>query len=264
MIGNTSFTLSLARADGQQYLSRVKTVLPAGLVGAIPAVTQCGEPQASQGACPGASQIGTATVQAGAGPSPFTFTGPVYFTGPYGGAPFGLSIPVLAAAGPFSLGTVVTRVAIGVDPYTSRVIAASSPLTTIVKGVPVRLKNVSVTVNRPNFLYNPTNCGALASESVLTSTFGATQSLSSPFQVTGCGALHFTPTFTASTNANASKAGGASLQVKVSQPPHQANIRSVVTSLPVQLPSRLTTLQQACLEATYAANPFSCPAGRSE
>src|SRR5207245_1574852 len=114
---------------------------------------------------------------------------------------------------PLSLGTVVTRVAIGVDPYTSRVIAASSPLTTIVKGVPVRLKNVSVTVNRPNFLYNPTNCGALASESVLTSTFGATQSLSSPFQVTACGALHFTPTFTASTNANASNAGAPHLQV---------------------------------------------------
>ena len=29
----------------------------------------------------------------------------------------------------------------------------------------------------------------------------------------------------------------------------------------MQPPSRLTTLQQACLEATYAANPFSCPAG---
>jgi hypothetical protein len=51
------------------------------------------------------------------------------------------------------------------------------------------------------------------------------------------------------------------LQVNVVQPAHQANIRSVVASLPVQLPSRLTTLQQACPEATYAANPFSCPAG---
>ena len=116
-------------------------------------------------------------------------------------------------------------------------------------------------MNRPNFLYNPTNCGPLTSDSVLTSTFAATQALSSPFQVTGCGALGFTPSFTASTNANATKAGGASLQVNVSQPSRQANIRSVVTALPLQLPSRLTTLQQACPEATYAANPFSCPAG---
>src|SRR6202011_4376491 len=58
----SSFTFNLARADGQQYLSQVRTVLPAGLVGVIPSVTQCGEPQAQTGACPSASQIGTATV----------------------------------------------------------------------------------------------------------------------------------------------------------------------------------------------------------
>lgn len=265
--GKTSFTFNLVRSDGQQYLSQIKTVLPAGLVGAIPAVTLCGEPQAQTGACTPASQIGTATVTAGAGPEPYPFTGPVYMTGPYGSAPFGLSIPVVAAAGPFNLGPVVTRVAIGVDPSTSRVIATSSPLTRILKGVPVRLKSVSVTVNKPNFLYNPTNCGALATESELsgfTQLNGGvtgTQKLSSPFQVANCGALTFTPTFKASSSAKATRTNGASLQVNVTQPPHQANIRSVVTSLPLQLPSRLTTLQQACLEATYAANPFSCPAG---
>jgi hypothetical protein len=79
--------------------------------------------------------------------------------------------------------------------------------------------------------------------------------------VSGCGALAFTPSFKASTSAHPSRANGESLQVNVTQPAHQANIRSVVTQLPVQLPSRLTTLQQACPEATYAANPFSCPAG---
>ena len=258
--GTTSYTFNLARPDGQQYLGKVSTTLPAGLVGAIPAVTLCGEPQASLGACSASSQIGTATVAAGAGPEPYTFSGPVFLTGPYGGGPFGLSIPIAAAAGPFSLGTVVTRAAINVDPHTARV-SATSTLPTIVGGVPIRLKSVSVTVNHANFVYNPTNCGALATDSVLTSTFGATQTLPSPFQVSGCGALPFSPTFTASTSANVTKAGGASLQVNVVQPAHQANIRSVVASLPLQLPSRLTTLQQACPEATYAANPFSCPAG---
>jgi hypothetical protein len=258
--GNTSYTFNLARSDGQQYLGKVSTTLPAGLVGAIPALTLCGEPQASLGTCPASSEIGTANVTAGAGAEPYPFSGPVYMTGPYGGGPFGLSIAVPAVAGPFNLGTVVTRAAINVDPHTARV-SATSTLPTIVGGVPLRLKSINVLVNHPNFLYNPTNCGPLSTDTMLTSTFGASQTLSSPFQVSGCGALAFTPKFNASTSSITSKANGASLQVTVRQPPLQANIRSVVTSLPVQLPSRLTTLQQACPEATYGVNPFSCPAG---
>jgi hypothetical protein len=258
--GATRFGFNLGRNDGQQYLAHVATALPPGLVGEIPAVPLCGEPQAAQGTCSAASQIGTATVAVGAGSEPYSFSGPVFLTGPYGGAPFGLSIPVRAVAGPFDFGTVVTRVTIGVDPYSARVVATST-LPTIVGGVPLRLKTVNVSVNRSNFLLNPTNCGRLATDSSLTSTFGAAQNVSSPFGVTGCSALAFKPSFRASTAAKATKLNGTSLQVNVTQPPHEANFHSVVTKLPVQLPARLTTLQQACPEATYAANPFSCPAG---
>ncbi len=73
--------------------------------------------------------------------------------------------------------------------------------------------------------------------------------------MSNCGALAFKPSFKVSTNAKISKASGASLQVELSQPAHEANIRSVFVQLPVQLPSRLTTLQKACPEATFAANP---------
>ena len=253
----TSYTFNLGRADGQQYLSGVKTILPAGLVGAIPSVTLCGEPQAANGECPAASQIGVAAVAVGAGGEPYGFSGPVFMTGPYNGAPFGLSIPVEAAAGPFDLGRVVTRVAISVDEHTGRVIATSS-LPVIVGGVPLRLRSVSVAVNRKNFLFNPTNCGALATETALTSTFGASQSLASPFLLSNCGALAFKPSFKAGTSAKTSKLNGASLRVTVGQGAHEANMRSVFAQLPKQLPSRLTTLQKACPESVFAANPVSC------
>jgi hypothetical protein len=257
--GSTAYTLNLSRADGQQYLSKLTTVLPAGLVGAVPSVTLCGEPQAQAGACPAASQIGSATANVGAG-DPYPFTGPVFLTGPYGGSPYGLSIPIHAAAGPFDLGTIVTRATISVDPHSGRVIA-STTLPTIFKGVPLRLRGISVAVNRPNFLFNPTNCGALATDTTLTSTFNATQGLSSPFSVANCNALPFKPTFAVSSSARTSKAIGAGLKVSLTQGAHQANIHSVVVQLPLQLPSRLTTLQKACSEATYAANPFACPVG---
>ena len=44
-------------------------------------------------------------MSAGAGPEPYELSGPVYLTGPYSGAPYGLSIAVPAVAGPFNFGS---------------------------------------------------------------------------------------------------------------------------------------------------------------
>jgi hypothetical protein len=259
--GHTSFTLNLSRNDGEQYLAQVRTVLPPGLVAAIPSVTQCTEAQAVANACPASSQIGSATALSGSGPTPFSFgNGAVYLTGPYKGAPYGLSIVVPAVAGPFNLGPVTTRATVNVDPSTSRVIV-TSVLPTIVGGIPIRLRGVSVAVNKQGYLFNPTNCGVFATETTLTSTFGATQNLSSPFQVANCTALAFKPSFKAKAGGRTSKANGASLETTINQPAGQANMKSVVVTLPKQLPSRLTTLQKACPEATFAVNPYECPKG---
>jgi hypothetical protein len=257
---STSFTLNLVRSDGHQYLSKLTTTLPAGLVGKIPSVTLCAEPQAQSGECTAASQIGTATVSVGAGASPLTLSGPVYLTGPYGGAPYGLSVVVPAEKiGPFSYGKIVTRATINVDPFTSRVIV-SSQLPTIVGGVPLRLKALTVDANRSNFMLNPTNCGALETTTTLTSTFGTNQFLSTPFQATGCSALAFKPKFSVSSNAKTSRANGARLIVKMRFPKGpQANVKSVLVALPKHLPSRLSTLNHACPQATFNANPLLCP-----
>jgi hypothetical protein len=258
--GNTSFAFGLARGEGQQYLSKVATVLPAGLVGKIPSVTLCGEPQAEKGECTSASQIGTVAVTLGSGPTPLALAGTAYLTGSYGGAPYGLSVVVPAEKiGPYDYGRIVTRAAINVDPHSARILVTSQ-LPTIVGGAPLRLRTLSVSVNRPNFTINPTNCGALTTNTTLTSTFGTVQPLTTPFQATGCGALAFAPKLTASTNAKTSKANGAILVVKVAyRAGPQANIKSVLVALPKQLPARISTLNKACPAATFEANPATCP-----
>ena len=247
-------------------------MLPAGLVGRIPAVALCseaqvGEAQTKEEACPAASKIASVTVSAGAGPAPYQLTGSVYLTGPYGGAPYGMAIVVPAVTGPFSLGNVVTRATINVEPNSPYRVIVTSAIPTIWKGVPLRLQKVSIEVNRQSFMLNPTNCGALATESTLTglavlgSTATVTQNVSSPFSVDECGALAFKPSLTAFTGAKTSKTNGASLEIKISQGAGQGNILKVVTSLPKQLPARQATFKLACVAATFETNPVNCPAG---
>jgi hypothetical protein len=262
---SSTYTLTLTRPAGQQELQQVRTVLPPGLVGRIPAVALCGEAEATAGTCSASSKIGSVTVLAGAGPAPYQLSGSVYLTGPYGGAPYGMAIVVPAVAGPFNLGNVVTRATINVEPYTSRVIVTST-LPTIWKGIPLRLQQVSIEVNRQSFLLNPTNCATLASESTLTgfvpgASTTATQAVSTPFQASECSKLAFKPSLTANTGAKTSKANGARLEVMITQGAGQANIQKVITTLPKQLPSRLTTLHGACPAATFevANPPGACP-----
>lgn len=257
----STFTLKLTRADGQQYLQKVSATLPAGMVAKIPVVPQCAESASKGGTCPESSKIGTVITSVGSGPTPYVLSGNVYLTGPYNGAPFGLSIVVPAEkVGPYDYGKIVTQAGISIDPYTARVTVAGE-VPTIVGGVPLRMKALTIAINHGNFMLNPTNCGVLSTNTTLTSTTGGTDTISTPFQATGCSSLAFKPKFSYSTNAYTTKRFGASLNVKLAETAGNANIKAVEVTLPKKLPSRTSTLKLACLEKTFAANPSSCPAG---
>jgi hypothetical protein len=260
--GFSPLSVTFSRTDQEQGLGAVQVKTPPGLLGVLKSVPLCGEPQASQGTCGQESLIGHTTVGAGAGPNPFYLGGQVFLTGPYKGAPFGLSIVVPAVAGPFNLGTVVVRAAISVDPVTTALTVTSDPLPSILQGIPLAIRTVNVTVDRPGFIFNPTDCEPLALTGTVTSTQGAQAQVSSHFQAANCATLAFHPVFAVSSLAKTSRNGGAALDVKVSYPSGaQANIHSVAVTLPKQLPARLSTIQQACPEAVFNANPASCGEG---
>jgi hypothetical protein len=260
----STFSFGLERPEGNQYLDSVSTTLPPGLVGYIPTVTQCPEPQASQGTCPAASQIGSVAVAAGSG-TPYTFPGRVYLTGPYAGAPFGLSIVVPPNAGPFALPPVIARAKIEVTPDTAQVVVSDPSIPRIAGGIPTRIRALNLVIDRQGFERNPTNCSVFQTQSLVGGfTPGgatATATLSTPFQSVGCNALAFKPSFRATTGGKPSRQNGASLETTIDQPLGEAGIKSVLVTLPKQLPSRLTTLQKACLPQVFAANPFNCPVG---
>jgi hypothetical protein len=261
----TQFTLKLALPDQDQRLAGITVHLPPGVAAVLASVAPCHEPRAASGDCGPDSEIGHSSSSAGLGPDPYTLPGTVYLTGPYAGAPFGLTIVTPANAGPFHLGNVVVRSTINVDPSTAAVTITSGVPTMVSTaqhpgtGIPVQLKQTTVTVDRPGFEFNPTSCNPMAITGTLTGTQGAALSVSSPFQTGGCAALPFHPTLTASAGGHASKANGTSFTVKVTSAGlGQANIQKVDLQLPQALPSRLTTLQKACAEATFNANPATC------
>jgi hypothetical protein len=253
-------TLTFNREDREQDLAGIQVKTPPGLLGVLTGVPLCGEPQADLGTCSEGSRIGSMTVAAGPGGHPFYEKGSLYLTGPYHGAPFGLSIVVPTVAGPFNLGNVVVRATIEVDPDTAALTVTSDRLPQILDGIPLRLRTANVTVDRPNFIFNPTDCAQLHIEGTLTGAQGAVAHVSAPFAVSGCKGLGFGPKFSVYTSGHTSRADGASLYVKLAYPKGaSSNVSHVKVELPKQLPARLTTLQKACPAATFDANPASCP-----
>ncbi len=268
----SAFTLNLTRQDREQFVKGIQIHTPPGLLGMLSSVQLCEEPQADAGTCPEASKIGTTRVASGAGSHPFEIEGTVYLTGPHDGphdgAPFGLSVVTPAVAGPFNLGLVIVRARIDVNPIDSTLTVTTDEtgpyaLPQILDGVPLRLKQVTVNINRPSFMFNPTNCGAQHITAVLSGSQNTKATVSTPFAAAGCASLQFKPKFAVSTSGRTSKAAGASLDAKLSFPAgpvgSEANIARVKVDLPKQLPSRLTTLQKACTAAQFETNPAGCP-----
>jgi hypothetical protein len=268
--GYSPLAVTFSRRDADEELAGLTITTPPGLEGSLAHVPLCGEPQAAEGTCPEASKIGEVTAGVGPGPEPlFIEGGKVFLTGPYGGAPFGLAIAISEHAGPFDLGSgpcdcEVVRATVAVDPHTAQLTVANGALPTSKYGIPFQVKTVNVTINRKEFVFNPTSCEPMSVNGTLSSTQGASAQVSSHFQATNCAALAFTPAFKVSTSGHTSRRDGASLTAKLSFPSTpqgtEANIAQVKVELPQQLPSRLNTLQKACTAATFEADPANCPA----
>jgi hypothetical protein len=275
------FYLHLTRTDAEQYISGFSTNLPPGLTGDLTGIPFCpeaeiaaaraksGRAEEANQSCPAASQVGHTLVGTGVGSVLAYVPGKLYLAGPFQGAPFSLVSVTSAVVGPFDLGTVVLRFGLNINPYTAQVSvspSSSEPIPTIIDGIVTHVRDIRVYAERPGnapFTLNPTSCTPMAIGSTLNSPGAAAATVTSPFQAASCANLKFAPKFAVSTSGKTSKADGASLHVALTYPQAPqgtyADIAKVKVELPKQLPSRLTTLQKACTNAQFEANPAGCP-----
>jgi len=253
---SSPFNVVLARSDDDQEFRSVTIDTPKGLLARVKDAQQCSNAAADTGNCPTDSLIGGAIVGAGVGSQPFFITtGRVYLTGPYRGAPYGLAVAVDAVAGPFNLGTVVVRQAIQINPRTAQLSVVSDPFPTIIKGVPLHIRSVQVSIEKPNFMVAPTNCSKQQVGAVATSVDGATARLAERFQVGGCKSLKFAPRLSLFVGSKRHTSTGISTPFKavLTQTPGQSNLRSVRVVLPQTLAALLNVVNHACTLSEYEA-----------
>jgi hypothetical protein len=253
------FTLTVRRPAGQPEIRTLAVDLPPGLVGLVAGVPLCPEPEAVSGACGRESRVGTATVQAGSGGQPYTLTGDVFLGGRYKGAPFNLIVVVRAIAGPFDLGTVVVRAPIHVDANRAKLSVPSDPLPVILEGVPVRLQTINITIDRPGFMVNATNCEPMQIGAVIGSAGGINHGITVPYKAQDCASLPLEPRLglelTDPTQTTDGRHPG--LRAHLAQRPGEAGLRQVQVKLPLSLALDPDNAQALC--TPQQAEQRACP-----
>ena len=265
----SSFTLKLDREDGDQYLGKLNFTMPPGLTANLHGLGYCpeadilkaaqtlGRTEQAEPSCPASSEIGTSNVAAGPGSHPFHAVGKIYLSGPFQGAPLSLAAITPALAGPYDYGTVVVRVALHIDPTDAHVIADSETVPEIIGGIPLRLREIEVNIDRPNFMINPTNCSPLSVGSEGIGDEGTPASFSSYFHVNNCDTLGFSPKMTITQLGGhkvTSRGKEPGLRFDLNTTPGDANVKSVTVTLPKAFEIDQEHLGNLCDKAELAAD----------
>jgi hypothetical protein len=252
----SAFSTVLTRRDVDQALERLTIALPPGLAARLTAVERCSDGQAATASCPVGSRIGSVSVAAGAGPAPLPVTGDAYITGPYRGAPFGLALELRAKFGPFDFGAVVVRAALNSDPFDAHLTVVTDPLPQMLNGVPLRLRRLSIAIDRPGFMINPTSCRTTRIAATVTGVGGAVAKPTSRFAIGRCNQLRFGPRIAAALSGSVSR---PALELRLQPRAGQANMRNTAIKLPRMIDLELAAVSALCTRAQALAS--ACPAG---
>jgi hypothetical protein len=284
------FYVRLSRSDAEQEITHFSIKLPRGVVGKLAGIPFCsdaeiaaamarsgahgGEEELAAPSCPVASEIGHTLVGAGVGDVLVYVPGKVYLAGPYHGAPISIVAITAAKAGPFDLGTVVVREALRVNPETAEVFidaTGSDPIPHIIQGIPVRLRDIRVYVDRPEFVLNPTNCTATSTTSTVlgagldfvSAADDNPLTVASPFQAADCAALPFKPKLALSLKGGSRRNQVPALKAVVTARKGDANISGAEVVLPHSEFLEQGHIGTVCTRAQFnagAGNGAECPA----
>ncbi len=276
------FNMRLTRSDGEQDMTKFSSILPPGELGSLAGVDKCpdsaiavakaktGRQELASPSCPANSLIGHTLAGAGVGGVLTYVGGQIYLGGPYHGDPLSVISVTPSVAGPFDAGTVVVRLALTLNPKTAEVEvdgANSDPIPHILKGIVLKLRDLRVYVDRPNFTLNPTSCDPSSVRATLFGSFvdvfnpadDVPAELSSRYQAANCLNLGFKPSLALNLKGGTKRGGHPGLLATYKPKAKDANIKGLVVRLPRSAFLDQAHIRTICTRVQFAAD--ACPAG---
>ena len=278
------FAFRTTRSDDDQEFSQISTTVPEGLAAKLAGVESCPETGIAQAlsrettagdgaleesdpSCPASSQIGTTQVGTGVGSVLSWVPGKVYLAGPYKGAPMSMVAISPAKVGPYDLGVITVRTALNVDRETAQVQAVTDAFPQIFQGIPVRIRDIRLNLDRSNFTYNPTSCAEKQIDGQITGTGGnllstaddSTADLSERFQAADCASLGFKPKLYFRLYGGTHRGAHPKLRAVVKPRAGDANIAGASVALPHSEFLDQGHIKTVCTRVQFAAD--ACPAG---
>jgi hypothetical protein len=283
---HSPFFMRLTRRDGDQDLTKFSSTLPPGVLASLVGVAKCsdaaiaaarartgpngGHEELASPSCRADSKIGTTLAGAGVGSQLTYVPGSLYRAGPYTGAPLSVVAITPGVAGPFDVGTVVVRVALGFNPETAEAQAdgsRSDPIPHILRGIPLAVRDLRVRVDRPDWIFNPTSC---AESSTRATIFGSAGNFFDPaddvgvarsarFQAADCLSLPFGPTMSLRLKGGTARGAHPALTATYTARPGHANLRDLSLLFPRSAFVENANFRTICTRKDFATH--SCPAG---
>jgi hypothetical protein len=283
---HSPFLMRLTRRDGDQDLTKFSANLPPGVLASLVGVGKCSDAEIARArgrtgphggaeeladpSCPASSKIGTTLAGAGVGSQLTYVPGSLYLAGPYNGAPLSVVSITPGVAGPFDIGAIVVRVALDFNPLTAQARAngsRSDPIPHILRGIPLAVRDLRVSVDKPNWIFNPTSCRESATDATV---FGSAANLFDPaddipisrsarFQAADCAGLGFGPKLSLKLKGGTARGAHPALTATYTAHPDQANLRDLTLLFPRSAFVENANFRTICTRKDFAAD--NCPKG---
>jgi uncharacterized repeat protein (TIGR01451 family) len=275
------FLFRMTRTDDDQEISQIGTDMPPGLTARIAGTTICPDEAIERAAnpfrtgteerdfpsCPASSFIGQTDVGSGVGVPLSFFPGRLYLAGPYKGAPLSFVVITPAMPGPYDLGVIVVRTAVRVDPESTAIHVLSDPFPQIYQGIPVRIRDIRLKIDKPDLMKNPTSCAPMSIDAHLTGAGGdvnttaddTASNLSTTFQVANCSRLDFRPKLRFKLKGGTGRSDHPSLTANLTTREGDANMHRVSVTLPRSEFLDQGHINTICTRVQFRAD--ECPIG---